>query len=55
MTAILSIIVLVIGLIVYAISNNAKASELGRIAFAMGLLAALLQLGGQAISLFGKG
>lgn len=51
MTALLSIIVLLIGLVVYAISSNPKAQELGRISFAMGLLAALLQLGGQAISL----
>lgn len=52
MQAILSLIVLIIGLIVYAISNNPKAQELGRIAFAMGLLAALLQLGGQTVNLF---
>jgi Na+/phosphate symporter len=51
MQAILSIIVLIIGLIIYAISKNPEAKELGRIAFAMGLLAALLQLGGQSINL----
>jgi len=38
----LSLLVSVIGLVVYALSNNPKVMELGRIAFAFGLLAFLL-------------
>ena len=38
----LSLLVSIIGCLVYALSNNAKVAELGRIAFACGLLAFLL-------------
>jgi hypothetical protein len=51
MTALLSIIVCIVGLLAYAISTNPKVQELGRIAYAMGLLAALLQLGAQVVNL----
>jgi len=50
MIAFLSIIVCVIGLIVYLISTNAKAAELGRIGFFAGLLTFLLQAGPETVS-----
>jgi len=43
MTIWISLLVCLIGALVYALSTNAKVSELGRISFAMGLLAFLLQ------------
>lgn len=42
MIAYLPLLVCVIGLVVYALSNNAKVAELGRISFAFGLLVFLL-------------
>jgi Na+/phosphate symporter len=38
----LSLVAAVIGLVVYAVSNNPKANEIGRLMFACGLLAFLL-------------
>jgi Na+/phosphate symporter len=38
----LSLLVALIGLVVYAISTNPKAAEIGRLMFACGLLAFLL-------------
>ncbi len=35
------------GLVVYALSTNARAAELGRLSFAVGLLVWLLHLGGK--------
>jgi len=40
----LSLLVAVIGLLVYVLSANPKVAELGRLAFAVGLLAFLLCL-----------
>jgi Na+/phosphate symporter len=37
-----SLLVLVIGLLMYALATNPKVSEIGRIMFAFGLLAFLL-------------
>lgn len=37
----LSLLVALVGCLVYALSNNAKVAELGRLAFACGLLAFL--------------
>ncbi len=37
-------VVAVIGALVYGISTNGKAAEMGRLAFACGMLAALLAL-----------
>lgn len=45
MIAILPLVVAVLGALVYALATNAKAAELGRIAFACGLLVALLAFG----------
>ena len=42
MIVFLSLIIAVIGLLIYALSSNAKVAELGRIAFFAGLLAWLL-------------
>jgi len=43
-------LVAILGLLTYALSTNGKVAELGRIAFAMGLLATLLIIsGGHAI------
>lgn len=45
----LSLIVCLVGLVVYAISTNAKALELARLSFAVGLLAFLLRFGGHLL------
>ena len=50
MTVWLSLLVAIIGVIVYAISVNPKGSEIGRLAYFAGLLAFLLQ-SAQLISL----
>jgi Na+/phosphate symporter len=42
MTIYLSLLVSLVGLVVYAISTNPKAVEIGRIMFAFGLLVFLL-------------
>lgn len=47
----LSLLVAVLGAFVYALSSNAKLAELGRISFAMGLLAFLLQLPAHMVNL----
>lgn len=39
----LSLLAAIVGVLAYALSNNAKVQELGRIAWGMGLLAFLLQ------------
>lgn len=43
MTIVLSLLVCVIGVLVYALSANTKVQELGQIAYAFGLLVFLLQ------------
>ena len=43
MVVFLSLLICVIGLLVYALATNGKVVEMGRIAFAFGLLAFLLQ------------
>ena len=40
----LSLLVAIVGILAYALSANAKVSEIGRISYAMGLLAFLLQV-----------
>ena len=40
--AILPIVTALVGLLIYALSTNAKVCELGRLAFACGLLVTLL-------------
>lgn len=52
MQIIVSLLVLVIGLLLYIMAKNPKVQELGRIAFAVGLLVFLLQgIGQQVVSL----
>jgi len=41
----------VLGLLIYALSSNGKAAEIGRIMFFCGLLAALFAMGGRAFRL----
>jgi len=50
----LPLLICVIGALVYALSTNAKVSEMGRLAFAMGLLAFLLIAGPHLVSLLGR-
>jgi Na+/phosphate symporter len=47
----LSLLICIIGLLVYVLATNPKTVELGRIAFAFGLLAFLLRLSGDAVKL----
>lgn len=49
-----SLLVALIGVLMYILSANPKINELGRIAFACGLLAFLLQLSPTTIGLLGK-
>lgn len=44
MTIYLSLLVALVGLVVYVVASNAKVSELARIAWACGLLAFLLRI-----------
>jgi hypothetical protein len=43
MIAYLSLLVAVVGLLIYVLSNHARWMEIGRLAYACGLLAFLLQ------------
>ena len=47
----LSLLVCVIGALVYALSANPKMQELGRLSFACGLLAFLLRISGAALEI----
>jgi hypothetical protein len=50
LTILVSLLVCIIGAVIYVASTNgSKMCELGRIAYAMGLLACLLSLAGHAI------
>lgn len=51
MTIYVSLLVALIGVLAYALSANGKVQEIGRISFAFGLLAFLLQLSPQVLSL----
>lgn len=50
-TALLSLVVCIVGLIMYALSSNPKIAELGRIMFGVGLLVALWLATGVVIKL----
>lgn len=54
MVLLISVLILLIGLLMYAFAANPKLSEVGRIMFAFGLLAALLQLGPQWTNVVGR-
>lgn len=45
------LLVAIVGALVYALSSNPKASELGRIAFSCGLLVAVYIVAGEKIRL----
>jgi Na+/phosphate symporter len=45
MEILLPVLVLLVGVLMYALSANPKLQEIGRIMFAMGLLAALFRAG----------
>jgi Na+/phosphate symporter len=51
MIILLPLLVCIIGLLAYALSSNAKVSEMGRIAFAFGLLVTLWELASHVIKL----
>lgn len=51
MTIYFSLLVAIIGVLTYALSDNSKAQEIGRISFAMGLLAFLLQFAPRIVDL----
>jgi Na+/phosphate symporter len=50
----LSLLVSLIGLLMYALAANPKVNEIGRIMFWVGLLAFLLRVGPETIGLMGK-
>jgi len=47
----LSLLVAVVGVLAYALSNNGKVQEIGRISFFAGLLAFLLQISPKMVGL----
>ncbi len=49
LTILLSLLACLVGVVVYAVANNGKLSEIGRIAYGCGLLAFLLTFSGRAI------
>lgn len=49
--AIVPLVVAIIGLLVYALSANPKVAELGRLAFACGLLVTLFAMAGHTVRL----
>ena len=53
MTILVSLLVALIGLLMYAFAANPKLTEIGRISFFAGLLAFLLQVTPAIVSVFG--
>ena len=51
MSVFLPLLVALIGLVVYIVTANPKVAELARLAYLAGLLAFLLQVSGQVVSL----
>jgi SpoU rRNA methylase family enzyme len=51
LTIYIPLLVAILGVLVYALSSNAKVVELGRIAYAFGLLVTLVQCAGRALHL----
>lgn len=52
MVALVPIIAAIAGALVYVISANAKAAELGRLVFGAAVLALMLNLAGRTVHLF---
>ena len=48
------LLIALVGVLMYALSVNPKLQEIGRIMFAFGLLAFLLQVGPDTVRFFGK-
>jgi len=49
-----SLLVCLIGVLMYALDINPKLQEIGRIAYGVGLLVFLLRLGPEVVNLFGR-
>jgi hypothetical protein len=54
MTIFLSLLIAIIGALVYALASNPKLVELGRLAYACGLLAFLMKISEPIINLLGR-
>ncbi len=52
MIAIVPLLILVVGLLLYALSSNAKVAELGRLAFVCGLLVVCMTMASKVIKVF---
>ena len=52
MLIVVPLLIALIGLLMYALSANPKLVEIGRIMFAFGLLAFMLRLGPEVVSIF---
>ena len=46
-----SLLIAILGCLVYALSNNPKVAEMGRLAWLAGLIGFCVQVGGHSISL----
>lgn len=53
MIVFVSLLVALIGVLMYALAVNPKLQEIGRIAYAFGLLVFLLRIGPEVVNLFG--
>lgn len=54
MNIFLSLLVAVVGAIIYIVAANPKMSEMGRLSFTVGLLAFLFQFGPHTVAALGK-
>ena len=54
MIILVSLLVTLIGLLMFVLSANVSLKEIGRIMFAFGLLAFLFRLGPEVVSVFGR-
>ena len=52
MIILIPLLIALVGLLMYALAANPKLVEIGRIMFAFGLLAFLLQLGPEVVRIF---
>ncbi len=51
MTVLLPLLVCILGLLAYALATNGKIQEVGRLAYAVGLLVTLWQFAGRVLRL----
>ena len=54
MIILVSLLVCLVGVLMYALSVNPKLQEIGRIAYGVGLLVFLFRLGPEVVNLFGR-